>query len=326
MRTVNPGMGQPAQPTWPTQAPAQSAPGWPGPGPQAPPRRSSAGCWWAGCGCLAVAAILVVVIVIVAGLGAALSSGGGQPPSSQGAPADPALEQQLVLLEQEFAAIDALRAQLAGNPVEPLVAWFEWYDRQVVAMSEPDVSEFSVRSLVSQLIPFREDLQQRIADAEVRRSNASGTLSEALVDAAGNGFIDIQWDAATACTADDREDWRTIGCVKKGDSLTVHLLPEQDFANEWALRMTVMHELAHVYQRADVARFRDGDGVYEDLIAQGLFQGNEEAMADCYALTYYGEWTLTTGDYSIGYGYVCDETERQAIRDWAADVGAPSSP
>ena len=153
--------------------------------------------------------------------------------------------------------------------------------------------------------------------------NSSGSLSEELVDGAGDGFIDVRWDAASVCGASDRDGWRTTGCVLRGDSLTIHLLAESEYSSEWELRMMVVHELAHVYQRADAARFMDGSRDYERLLDQGLFQGSSEKMADCYALTYHDEWTLETEDYWIGYGYVCDESEREAIRAWAADLNAP---
>jgi hypothetical protein len=53
-------------------------------------------------------------------------------------------------------------------------------------------------------------------------------------------------------------------------------------------------------------------------------------MADCFALTYLDGWTLDhrvyVSDYeywdvSIGYGYTCDESQRQVIRDWYAQLG-----
>jgi hypothetical protein len=87
--------------------------------------------------------------------------------------------------------------------------------------------------------------------------------------------------------------------------------------------MVTVHELAHVYQYADARRFEDGRGEADRLVEKGLFQGSDEKMADCYALTYYDQASLTHGNVTLGYGYVCNAAERQAIRSWAADVNAP---
>ena len=42
-----------------------------------------------------------------------------------------------------------------------------------------------------------------------------------------------------------------------------------------------------------------------------------------YALTYYDQTSLKHGNVTLGYGYVCNASERQAIREWAASVNAP---
>ena len=53
-------------------------------------------------------------------------------------------------------------------------------------------------------------------------------------------------------------------------------------------------------------------------------------MADCYALTMLDGWTLDHRvwvnayeywEVSVGYGYTCNDSERQAIRDWNAQLG-----
>ena len=64
------------------------------------------------------------------------------------------------------------------------------------------------------------------------------------------------------------------------------------------------------------------------------FGGDSETMADCFALTYLDGWTLDHEiwvsptqywDVSIGYGYTCNETQKQAVRDWYASSGSASS-
>ncbi|MCP2049314.1 UNVERIFIED_ORG: hypothetical protein J3D58_003386 [Paenarthrobacter nicotinovorans] len=233
------------------------------------------------------------------------------------------MEAQKALFKQEQTRINELAAQLGGNPTAPLVADFPSFRREEAKLADPDLTIFSARSMVGFATRFREGLETSAAAAATRRVNATGSLSEALVDAAGNGYIDVQWDAATVCGAAESQGWSTSGCVK--DFSTVHLLPESEYGNEWSMRMTVAHELAHIYQLADSARVPENPGYYKGLLAQGLFQSDREVMADCYALTYYNQWTLENGGTEVGYGYVCNETERQAIREWAADIKAPVS-
>lgn len=295
--------------------------------PYMPAKKGKAGCWFAGCGCLVV---LFMGLFAFAGLGAilGLSSSDTTPsPSVQAAPENTdatEIAEHLELYEQERTKIDELSVALEGNPVKPLVALFDWMEDQDAKMADPNLSLYSAESIASQTSTFRTELEQRIADAQARQVNASGSVSEGIVDAAGNGFIDIQWDAATACKTNSNADkgWRTTGCVNGGSPLTVHLLPEAELG-AWHSKMTTVHELAHVFQKADDTRYPDDNGGYQPLLLQGLFQGSKEVMADCYALTYFNEWTLSDGVTESAYGYICGDSERQAIRDWAASMNAP---
>lgn len=298
----------------------------PSPAP-APARRRGIGWWFAGCGCLALVALVVIGIMLLGGLGAALSSDDGDRQrggTQTSVPADPgAGDDPLGAFEAEREAYYELVAQLDGNPAAPLVTHEDVFRRYEERAASEGLTSFSAETLAQQARELREQLQQSIAEAEKRRVNNSGTLTEDIVDQAGEGFIDIRWDAASACPSSDEEGWRTSACVTKEDSLTVRLLPEKEFSSDWEKRMLVVHELAHVYQRADGTRFEDRNGHADRLVEQGLFQGDLEKMADCYALTYHDEWSLSRGDVEIGYGYVCGESERKAIREWAADVDAP---
>lgn len=221
---------------------------------------------------------------------------------------------------QRFAE---LAAPLAGNPVAPLVteqAKSERLDRRIAegAANRSDAERFAEEAL-----QMRAALEQRIADAAARRGNASGTVSEALVDEAGNGYIDIAWDAATACSASEDAESTTAGCTSL-DPLGVRILPEGELFGDWGVRITTLHELAHLYQNADLEERWDQDrSASMALEDQGLFEGSGEKMADCYALAYTGGWTLENEQGSSGYGYVCDEAERRAICEWAALIGAP---
>ncbi|PPG29415.1 hypothetical protein [Pseudoclavibacter sp. RFBB5] len=331
-RPTHPGLAaapySPGQGAYPPRAGLAAAPYAPGPSPYPPRRKGKAGYWFAGCGCLVVVAFMG--LFAFAGLGAilGLSDAATTPsPSVEAAPVDTGaadLADHIALYEQERTKIDELSTALEANPVKPLVALFDWMEDQDAKMTDPNLTAYSAELLADQMSTFRADLEQSITDAQTRRTNASASVSEGLIDAAGNGFIDVQYDAATACGTHENADqgYQTVGCVKGGSPLIVHLLPDAE-RTEWHAKMTTVHELAHVYQRADDVRYPDDDGGYQALLAQGLFQGSEEVMADCYALTYLNEWTLSDGVKETGYGYVCGDSERQAIRDWAAGMNAP---
>lgn len=306
----------------------------------APPPRSRRGCWFAGCGCLGVVGFVIALLLVLSGLGGAISATGPGsptvpsvtlPPVSTPTPAptptvDPeaaALAEQLAAFATERDAYYALYSALDGNPVAALVARPNDFRRLERQAADPSLTSGDAASLAQQAAGLRQDLQQRIDAAAGRRNNDSGTIAEGLVDGAGNGFIDIRWDAADACELTVTDEWRTLGCVNGDDLLTVHLMPGDQFANEWMVQMITVHELAHVYQGADAYRHEDYSGETERLLAEGYFEGSREKMADCYSLTYYDQWSLWYDNTTVGYGYVCGDGERQAIRDWYAGLTAP---
>lgn len=307
------------------------APGAFGPAPAAHfppprPRRSGVGWWFAGCGCLTLL-MLVLFGGLLAG-GALLSAGGGGSASRTGrdsanTPDEQYIDEQMSIAASERQTFHELAAQLEGNPVGPLVTEFTKSQRLDRRIAEGAINRFQAEDLAQEAVEMREALEQRIADAAERRGNASGTISEALVDEAGADFIDIAWDAATECATSDKESVRTAGCTSV-DPLGVHILPENELFGEWGVRLTTLHELAHLYQNADgeASEWTDSSAT-SGLKARGYFEGNGEKLADCYALTYTGGWTLENEQGSIGYGYVCNESERQAIREWAAHIHAP---
>ncbi len=299
-------------------APAMSAP-------VAPVRRGGLGWWFAGCGCLTIIGLVFLGIVLAGG--ALLSSGsdGSAPRSdvSSNTPDGQYIDEQISIAVSERQKFHDLAAQLEGNPVAPLVTEFAKSQRLDKRIAEGAGNRFQAESLAKDATEMRENLEQRFADAEARRGNASGTVSEALVEEAGNGFIDIAWDAATACSVSGREGRTTAGCTSD-DPLAVHILPESELFGDWGVRITTLHELAHLYQNADLEeRMSEDMSAAMALMDQGLFEGSGEKLADCYALTYTGGWTLENEQGSSGYGYVCNESERQAIREWAALINAP---
>lgn len=296
--------------------------------PPAPARRSGAGWWFAGCGCLVVVAVGIGLLALL-GLGTSSIPSGGQDsrgpapsvPPGPSTPTDPEVAEQIALFRAEQPRINELAAQLEGNPVAPLVVDLRAFRLDEKRADDPAIGIYEARPIAERATALRTDLEASFAAAESRRANASGSLTEGIVDAAGNGFIDVRWDAASACPVATEPGKQNIGCVLSSDPLTIHLLPENEVGSVWANQMLVTHELAHVYQRADDDGAEDYVGVYNDLLAQGMFQGSKEAMADCFALTSYDQWSLTNGSESQGTGYVCTEAERQAIREWAAALG-----
>lgn len=294
------------------------------------PRRGGLGWWLGGCGCLAFVVVFFLILAFAGGAIASLNGSDG----SREAPGDSSeasgAAEHLAAFDAERERYTELAAELEGNPVAPLVTEMRLFRLLEARAEKARTSEseafaaIEAEQVAQEAREFRETLEQRIADAEARRANSSGSLAEGLVDSAGAGFIDITWNAATQCSPSEKEGKTTAGCVSE-EPLAVHLLPkEQALGGDWAENMTTVHELAHLYQRAE----SDLSGAHESspsmqLIEQGLFQGSSEKMADCYALTYFDEWTLETDEVVLGYGYVCDEAERQAIREWAASIGAP---
>lgn len=289
------------------------------------PRRSGIGWWFAGCGCLVVVVLFVLVAVFIGGAllapdddgpgGVGGAVGGARPSQNPAGPAGG--------FAAEAQRFHALAAQLEGNPVAPLVTQMRRFQLLEQRAAAPRLSEAAERELTRQAQEMTAELEQRIDAAEARSTNSSGSVTEQLVDDAGAGYIDIGWDAATACAVSEKEGRTTAGCVSE-NPVAVHILPEAKLSGDLARRIVVLHELTHLYQRADLDDAGpNGTSGAERLVQQGLFEGSSEKMADCYALTYLDQWNLSPDGISIGYGYVCSAAERQAIRDWAASVHAP---
>ncbi|HTN55268.1 MAG TPA: hypothetical protein VLZ82_03720, partial [Microbacterium sp.] len=203
-------------------APYSSAPY----GAPARPRRKGIGWLFAGCGCLAVVAVFAAIAAFAAigGIGAATASREG-PTATAPATADQAVAEQLAVYEAERAKYHALVGELDGNPVAPLVTQQGFMERVEQEAAVPNISEVAARSVAKRAREFREELQAEITAAQARRGDSSGTLTEQLVDQAGDGFIDIRWDAATAC-GDTEEGTVSTGCVLAGHPLVIHLQAE----------------------------------------------------------------------------------------------------
>ena len=160
-----------------------------------------------------------------------------------------------------------------------------------------------------------DELDALLLEAEAQAaSNTTGSAYETTIDLLGGGLVSsVIDDADTFCSRD------VIACVSSVDPRLVHFdaadhaLP---YMTDWLRTGIAYHEFAHVLQ------FTHPE---ETTIALESFSGDEETMADCFALTYLDGWTLdhtvwvSSREYwevSLGYGYTCDGTQKQAVRNW----------
>lgn len=155
-------------------------------------------------------------------------------------------------------------------------------------------------------------------------ANGSGSTYEAVIDQLGGGFVTAVIDDADTLCEDD-----VLGCVISDDPYTVHFDAADNGApwmTDWLRTGIAYHEFAHVLQMTNPEPTRE---------ALQAFGGDDEIMADCFALTYLDGWELDHRiwvsdveywDVSVGYGHVCDEGQRQAVRDWYARLGVHRAP
>lgn len=199
--------------------------------------------------------------------------------------------------------------------IEELAEW-AWLDRHDIA---------AVREHTAAADALHEELAAKLASAEARlATNASGSVAETLLDELGRGFVETVWgDAAAVCES------AALGCVWSGEPLVVHLDVEgfgQPYRTSWGHTLVAYHEFAHVLQ------FTNPDSTGHALAA---FGDDRETMADCYALTMLDAWSLqervpasgtSYWDVSYGYGHVCDDGQRDVIRDWMTSLGVQARP
>ena len=142
-----------------------------------------------------------------------------------------------------------------------------------------------------------------------------------------NPITSVALNNPTADTACAQDVW---GCVTSDEPFKIHYDESQTSAEpymtDWLRTGLAYHEYAHVLQMTKPG---------PTATADKSFGGDWETMADCYALTYLPGWTLdhtipiSTYEWwevSVGYGYTCDESQRQVIRDWVAALGYTHEP
>jgi hypothetical protein len=166
----------------------------------------------------------------------------------------------------------------------------------------------------------QKDLEALLTAAQSQATtNTTATMYETVTDQLGGGFVSsLIDDADSICETD------ALACVVSDDPYTVHF----DAADNSAPYMTdflrtgiAYHEFAHVLQITNPAPTET---------TLEAFGGDEETMADCFALTYLPGWKLDHRiwtsryeywDVSIGYGYTCNASQKQAVRDWYGQLG-----
>ena len=155
-------------------------------------------------------------------------------------------------------------------------------------------------------------------------TNSTGTTYEAVIDQLGSGFVTSAIDDADAlCDAD------VLACVSSASPRTVHFDiagSAEPYMTDWLRTGVAYHEFAHVLQLMNPAPTET---------ALAAFGGDDETMADCFALSYLDGWTLDHRiwmnrydywDVDIGYGHVCDDAQKQSVRDWYGQLGFRSGP
>lgn len=236
------------------------------------------------------------------------------------------IEQQKELIEKKEtfgAAMSALMdtaARFDGVLTASLVPWGTYeslahrgwtHRRDATAMTRD----------IAQVDAARAELETALsaADAEAA-SNATGTAYESVIDRLGRGFVRSIVDEKYCGTGDDG----ILGCVAGEDPYLVHFDAAGDaqpFMTDELRAGVAYHEFAHVLQ------FTNPDATAAALPA---FGGDDEFMADCFALTFLDGWKLdhrvwTSAyeywDVNIGYGRTCDAAQQQAVRDWYAQLG-----
>lgn len=196
------------------------------------------------------------------------------------------------------------------------------FDQYEVYAAQGWVHRWSPEAMARDVVKVEtatQELEEKLdAAAAEAATNTSGSVYETVLDELGGGFVTLSIDDAdTLCESD------VLACVTFAEPYIVHVDAADDIGGYMTdeLRTGVAyHEFAHVLQLSNPD---------PTLTALESFGGDDEIMADCYALTYLDGWTLqhrirVHGSYylvNIGYGYTCDESQRQVIRDWYGQLG-----
>ncbi|WP_343922626.1 hypothetical protein [Rhodoglobus aureus] len=168
-------------------------------------------------------------------------------------------------------------------------------------------------------------LDEALAAAKVNAStNTTGTTMEAVTDSLGMGFANSALDDADTLCGQD-----VAGCVTSDDPYTAHYDAESDkrpYMNKWLRTGLAHHEYAHVLQFTNPEATEKAVGTFTASATADA--PDYEIMADCFALTFLDGWeieqTVWVSAYEYweitGYGYTCNASQKQIIRDWYAAI------
>ena len=171
---------------------------------------------------------------------------------------------------------------------------------------------------------YQNDLTALLATAATEASsNTTGSTYEAVTDQLGGGFVaTLIDDADSLCESD------VLACVFSEDPYTVHFDAADanvEYMTDWLKTGVAYHEFAHVLQMTNPEPTE---------AALEAFGGDDETMADCFALAYLDGWKLdhrifitsySWWDVSIGYGYTCNDAQKQTVRTWYDSLGYQTS-
>jgi hypothetical protein len=169
------------------------------------------------------------------------------------------------------------------------------------------------------------DLELLLSAASTQATtNTTGTMYETTIDQLGGGFVRSLVDNADSICKSD-----VLACVISDDPYTVHFDAADNsvpYMTDWLRTGIAYHEFAHVLQMTNPVPTET---------ALESFGGDDETMADCFALTYLNGWKLHQRiwtshyqywDVDIGYGLTCNAAQKQAVRDWYGQLGFHSHP
>lgn len=223
-------------------------------------------------------------------------------------------------MEQLLDTADQFEATLFGTIVPTssytLTASRAWTHRWDLDKLDEDIE--SVNESIAELEGLVE------AAGLEASSNTTGSLYETTIDSLGSGYVSsLLYDADSYCQSD------VLACVNSSEPYIVHFDAADnsvEYTNDFIRSGIAYHEFAHVLQMTNPEPTE---------IALEAFGGDRETMADCFALTYLDGWKLdhriyvtsySWWDVSIGYGYTCDESQRQVVRDWYSQLGYKNAP
>lgn len=219
------------------------------------------------------------------------------------------------------AAMESLLDEVdayAGVPMATIIPWEEYeYLAQSSWFSRWNADELD--RLTADVEHERELLVAKREAAQLEASsNSSGSPYEAVFDHLGAGYV--TWGFRSSGEVCGGDAW---ACVRGEDPYVVHVVSSVDaewYVSDWMRTGVAYHEMAHVLQVTNPEPTEE---------ALASFDGNHEHMADCYALTFLDGWSLEhtfrSGGYiyttSVGYGYTCNSSQRDVMRDWYSKLG-----